>query len=509
MLRIAQTEYGIVRGLPAPDPRVTAFKGIPFAAPPIGINRWRAPQPCNNWEGVRDAFAFAPISVQDTPGLGTDIYCREWHVDADIPISEDSLYLNIWTSAAGPMDRLPVLVFFFGGVLQWGYTSEMELDGERIARRGVVVVTVNYRLAAMGFLAHPEITAEQPDAPANFGNLDQQAGLRWVKHNIAAFGGNPDNVTVAGQSAGGFSVMAQMADKVSEGLFHKAIVFSGMIRNPYETDPLIIPKSLRQAEQEGVDFFSYLGVRTLAEARALDAFYIREKYAEYAQTHPRFMTCIDGVFCKDDSYKAFLTHQRHRVPVLAGNTLDEFIGYIRAEDDTTLRERAGELFGERAELFLDFPQAHEKSDEGYAPANGVEIAVKAAFRAEQKSASPAPCYYYRFEPDIPGEDHPGAFHSSDLWFFFETLAKCTRPFRGKHYDLARQMCNYISNFVKTGDPNGPDDDGSPMPLWAPYQSEHRAEMVFGDDGAAPSVESNPYMSFLSEHLYRETTGKNL
>ena len=175
MLRIAQTEYGIVRGLPAPDPRVTAFKGIPFAAPPIGINRWRAPQPCNNWEGVRDAFAFAPISVQDTPGLGTDIYCREWHVDADIPISEDSLYLNIWTSAAGPMDRLPVLVFFFGGVLQWGYTSEMELDGERIARRGVVVVTVNYRLAAMGFLAHPEITAEQPDAPANFGNLDQQS----------------------------------------------------------------------------------------------------------------------------------------------------------------------------------------------------------------------------------------------------------------------------------------------------------------------------------------------
>lgn len=178
MIRIAETENGTVRGLPAADPRVSAFKGIPFAAPPIGENRWRAPQPCKNWKGILDAFTFAPISMQDVPGLGTDIYCREWHVDPDIPMSEDCLYLNVWTNAKSTDERLPVLVWFFGGGYQWGYTSEMEFDGERLARQGVVVVTVNYRLGALGFLAHPDITAAQPDAPCNFGSLDQQAGVR-------------------------------------------------------------------------------------------------------------------------------------------------------------------------------------------------------------------------------------------------------------------------------------------------------------------------------------------
>ncbi|HKL85564.1 MAG TPA: carboxylesterase family protein [Treponemataceae bacterium] len=509
MLRTAHTENGSVQGLPAADPRITTFKGIPFAAPPVGENRWRAPQPCHNWDGVQDAFEYAPISVQDTPGLGTDIYCREWHVDANIPISEDSLYLNVWTSAKDPAERLPVLVFFFGGVLQWGYTSEMEIDGERIARRGVIVVTVNYRLAALGFLAHPEITAEQPHTPGNFGNLDQQAGLRWVKRNIASFGGDPDNITVAGQSAGGFSVMAQMACIANEGLFHKAIVFSGMIRSPYATDPLIVPKSLRQAEQEGVEFFNFLGVQNLSEARKLDALCIRNKYAEFVQNHPRFMTFLDGSFCKEDPFLAFVEHRRLPLPVLAGNTSNEFIAYVNAKDNDALQDRAKSIFGEHATQFLHFSQTHIKDDEGFAPANSVEIAVKTAFRAEQKAATPNPCYYYRFNPDIPGNDHPGAFHSSDLWFFFETLAKSTRPFRGKHYELARQMCNYISNFAKSGDPNGPDDNGTPMPAWQPYNLDHRAEMIFGDNGAEQSIESNPYMSFLSEHLFRELTKKEL
>lgn len=177
MIRIAKTENGLVQGLPAADPRITTFKGIPFAAPPVGKNRWRSPQPAQNWEGVRKAYEFAPISMQSTPGLGTDIYCREWHVDPEIPMDEDCLYLNIWTGAKSAEERQPVLVWYFGGGLQWGYPPEMEFDGERIARRGVIVVSVNYRLNCFGFLAHPEITAEAPDAPANFGNLDQKAGL--------------------------------------------------------------------------------------------------------------------------------------------------------------------------------------------------------------------------------------------------------------------------------------------------------------------------------------------
>ena len=142
MIRVAKTENGMVRGLPGNDPRVTSFKGIPFAAPPVGENRWRAPQPAENWKGIRDAYAFAPISVQDTPGLGTDVYCREWHVDPEIPMGEDCLYLNVWTPAKSTDEKLPVFVWYFGGGFQWGYTPEMEFNGERIARRVVIVVSV-------------------------------------------------------------------------------------------------------------------------------------------------------------------------------------------------------------------------------------------------------------------------------------------------------------------------------------------------------------------------------
>ena len=509
MIRIAKTENGMVRGLPAADPRVTAFKGIPFASPPVGENRWRAPQPCADWDGVHEAYAFAPISVQDTPGLGTDIYCREWHVDPEIPMSEDCLYLNVWTNAKGTEDHLPVLVWFFGGALQWGYTAEMEMDGERLARRGVVVVTVNYRLASLGFMAHPEITRNQPDAPANFGNLDQQAGLRWVVRNISAFGGDPTNITIAGQSAGGFSVMSQMACLANAGLFQKAIVMSGMFRSPYEQDSFVTPKTLQQAEQEGEDFFALLGVLGLDEARSLDVYFIREKYAEYAKDHPRFATILDGQFCAENPYHAFLKNQRVRVPVLSGNTADEFMSYIQASDEADLAARAKALFGESAYQFLSLPKIQERRPEGYAPVSMIECAVKAAFLAEQKADQPNPCYYYRFDPEIPGEDKAGSFHSVDLWFFFETLAKCTRPFRGKHYDLARQMCNYWANFIKTGDPNGKDDDGEELPVWRHYTGNDPAEMLFVDEGAKPSDENSAFTRFMTQQIYKDIVGKDL
>ena len=160
MLRQVKVKNGELRGLPGNDPRITVVKGIPFAQPPVGENRWRAPQPCKDWEGVRNAFEFAPISVQDQPAVGTDIYCREWHVDPDIPMDEDCLYLNVWTPAKKADEKLPVLLWIFGGGFQWGYTAEMEFNGEALASRGIIVVSVNYRLAALGFLSHPEITAE-------------------------------------------------------------------------------------------------------------------------------------------------------------------------------------------------------------------------------------------------------------------------------------------------------------------------------------------------------------
>lgn len=501
MLRIANTENGQVRGLPAADPRITSFKGIPFAAPPVGENRWRAPQPCADWQGVRDCFEFAPISMQDTPGIGDDLYCREWHVDPDIPISEDCLYLNVWTNARSASERKPVLVWFFGGGFQWGYTSEMEFDGERLARRDIVVVTVNYRLGAFGFLCHPQLTAEQPDAPCNFGSLDQQAGLRWVRRNIANFGGDPDNITIAGQSAGGGSVMAQMACADNAGDFKRAVVMSGMFGTPYAVNEFFLPQSLEQAGKKGERLFEYLGVKTLEEARSLDAGLIREKYSELRNMGEMFFTIVrDDKFNCGDPMAAFKNGSRNRVPVMAGNTGDEFMETIHADNEEQLAQQAKQIFGERAEEFLSFDEAHKNTGMGIAPVSAPELGVKDAFLGENSLSDPKNCYYYRFVPDIPGDDAPGTFHSVDLWFFFETLAKCTRPYEGRHYDLARQMCDYWANFIKTGDPNGFDINGNKLPEWRPYTNADRAEMEFTSKGAVPAVENSEFTKFLLDAM---------
>ena len=501
MLRIANTENGKVRGLPAADPRITSFKGVPFAAPPVGENRWRAPQPCADWQGVRECFEFAPISMQDRPGVGTDIYCREWHVDPDIPISEDCLYLNIWTNAKSADERKPVLVWFFGGGFQWGYTSEMEFDGERLARRDIVVVSVNYRLGAFGFMAHPQLTEEQPDAPCNFGSLDQQAGLRWVRRNIANFGGDPDNITIAGQSAGGGSVMAQMACKDNAGDFQKAVVMSGMFSSPYAVNSFFIPQSIEEAGKKGERLFEYMGVSTLEEARKLDADFIRQKYSELRNKGEMFFTIVqDNKFSTGDPMAAFKNGTRNRVPVMAGNTGDEFMEFLHADNEEQFEALAADCFGDASEDFLAFPEAHKTCGGGYAPVSAPELGVKSAYLAEDKLPDSRPCYYYRFVPDIPGDDHPGTFHSVDLWFFFETLAKCSRPYEGRHYDIARQMCDYWANFIKTGDPNGFDINGNKLPEWRCYTDSDRAEMEFTPDGAKPSTENSAFTRFLLDNM---------
>ena len=333
MIRLAKTENGFVKGIEAADPRITAFKGIPFAAPPIGENRWRAPQPCPDWEGTLEAYRFNPIGMQDTPGLGTDIYCREWHVDPDIPMSEDCLYLNVWTNAKSVDEKLPVMVWYFGGGLQWGYTSEMEFDGERIARRGVVVVTVNYRLNAFGFLAHPELTANQSEAPTNFGHLDQVAGLKWVIRNIEAFGGDPNNITIAGQSAGGGSVLSILTSPNCSGLFQKAIIQSAMINSPYNDMKVSFIQSLSEAEQNGINFFEYMGVKNLEEARKLDPIYVRNKYSEFYNINRMMTTVIDEKYCVGVPLSLMMQNKHAKVPILSGITSDEFLNSIMADSD--------------------------------------------------------------------------------------------------------------------------------------------------------------------------------
>ena len=247
---------------------------------------------------IRDSFR--PISMQDVPPLDVNnVYTREWSVAPDLEMSEDCLYLNVWAPAGPEARNLPVYVWYFGGGLQVGHPSEMEFDGERLARRGIVVVSVNYRLNAFGFLCHPDITAQQPDAPANFGHLDQQAGTRWVKRNIAAFGGDPENITIGGQSAGGCSVMVQLTSPQNEGLFQKAIVESGLTANPYPQKRVFgRTPSLCEAEEEGARFFDFLGVKTLEEARAIDAKTLMQKVREY---HGHFGTVQDDVYCPGDT----------------------------------------------------------------------------------------------------------------------------------------------------------------------------------------------------------------
>ena len=500
MLRRVKTENGWVRGIEAADPRITAFKGIPFAAPPTGENRWRAPQPAHNWEGERECFRFAPIPMQDTPGVGDGLYDREWHVDPEIEISEDCLYLNVWTNAKSADEKLPVLVWYFGGGLQWGYTAEMEFDGERIARRGIVVVSVGYRLGAFGFLAHPELTALQPEAPTNFGSLDQQAGLMWVRRNIAAFGGDPDNITIAGQSAGGGSVLSQMAAPSNRGMFKRAIIESAMIRSPYSDGGMGNPATLANAENNGVKFFELMGAKTLDEARALDAEYIKHKYAEFANNHPRFFTVRDDIFNVGDPMRLYCEGKCAEVDVMAGNTADEFLSFIRAGSEEEFAEKAKTLFGGDAERFLALPEAQRTDGKGnYAFVNGLECSAKALFERADEAGCAKRQYYYRFDVPMPGDDDPGSFHSCDLWFFFETLAKCHRPFTGKYYDLARQMCNYWCNFIKCGDPNGNDIDGAPMVRWEEY-TKSGTGLCFTPDGVKTTDADGEFMRMLIDRI---------
>ena len=218
MIKTAKIRNGYVRGSAAADPRIISFKGIPYAQSPTGENRWRAPRPCEDWNGVRECIEFSPICMQSIPGLDKEnIYTKEWNVDSEIPMSEDSLYLNVWTPAHTPDDRLPVFIWIHGGALQWGNTAEMEFDGERLARRGIVVVTINYRLNVFGFLAHPDMLDGKGDM--NVGNLDQQLAIKWTKENIQAFGGNPERITIGGQSAGGGSVLTQRTVWKIKGIY--------------------------------------------------------------------------------------------------------------------------------------------------------------------------------------------------------------------------------------------------------------------------------------------------
>lgn len=512
MLRRVKIKNGWIEGLPAADPRITAFKGIPFAMPPTHSLRFHAPIPSSDWVGTMKTYHFKPISMQPVPGLDKDnIYTREWNVDPEIPMGEDCLYLNVWSPAKSTDEKLPVFVWYFGGGWQVGNTAEMEFDGERFARRGIIFVSINYRVNVFGFLSHPEITAENPMQPGNFGLLDQQLGTRWVRDNIEAFGGDPNNITIGGQSAGGGSTLIHVVSAQNKDLFQKAIIQSGVLMNPYEE--LIPKRTLSQAEQIGIEFFDFLGVKSLAEARALTEAYIMEKwgqYGDFAESMRLWIPIHDGHFLEGDPIELFLAGKRQNVPLLLGHTGNEFFAMLNEHNKESIHTKAEELFDDDVDEYLELIGWNNKALEEIQESTRIpslEYGVRILCEYEDELNPDLHNYYYEFDPDIPGWDNPGSFHSSDLWFTFETLAKCWRPFTGKHYDLSRQMCNYWTNFIKTGNPNGIDQTGESMPQWKPYSKSQPHKMLFTDISHPTITQPSPIMSFLVRN-YLKRNRKN-
>ena len=483
MIRETVTENGAVRGLPGTDARITVYKGIPYAAPPVGENRWKAPKPAENWTGLRNCFEFGPISMQRRPGLDPDaFYSREWHVDSEVPMSEDCLYLNIWTPAKNTGEKLPVMVWIFGGGFQEGYSYEMEFDGERIASRGVILVSVGYRLNAFGFLAHPDLTKEDPKHPTNFGLLDQLCAFRWVQRNIRAFGGDPENLTIFGQSAGGDAVYAHLCSPQAKGAFQKAIVESnGAFTYQYPKTFLTrVRAELPDAEERGARFLrEALGTESIEDARRLPAELIEQKQLEWGLFA---VPVVDGKYLLRDMPQSVIHNELNDVPFLIGNTTGEFMYGPDGDSPEEVLAWAEENFGSRGKEYFDIVQ-REAADTGKTLREAASLSsfeLGAQLAVETLARNDRSPWYYRFGPTIPGDDS-GAYHSCDLWFEFETLIRCWRPFDGHHFDLARRMCSYWTNFAKTGNPNGTDPAGFPMPEWKPYTSEHRNEIRFMDE----------------------------
>ncbi len=407
--------------------------------------------------------------------------------------------MNIWTPAKTVDEKLPVMIWIFGGGLMEGYPYEMEFDGEKIAKRGVILVSIAYRLNVFSQLCHPELTAENPDAPTSVCFMDQVAGISWVKRNIANFGGDPENITIFGQSAGGYSVLTLMAAEQTKGLFQRAIVESFNPLNPPVPTFHFFPKhTFEDQEKIGEQFFAYLGVKTLAEARALPAQYIMDKYLESGLF---IGNAVDPVFNPSDLGQRLLDNKFNDVDYIIGNTLDEFpVGPVGCETDEEVLAWIDEKFGKFAEEFkalaIKSGKPLKEAATVYRVALGNDILVKEMAKNGRKF------YFYNFDPEIPGDD-AGSFHSSDLWFEFETLDKCWRPFQGYHYDLARKMCNYWTNFAKTGDPNGKDNDGTDMPYWAPVTPEKPYPIQFFNDISIATEPRDELSEFVKETWHRE------
>jgi para-nitrobenzyl esterase len=499
---IVKTDKGKVRGAFTQDGKVRAFKGIPYATPPVGSLRWQPPQPAAMWKRVRDATAFGARCMQ------APIY--EDMVFRDPGPSEDCLTLNVWTPTDGQNTSLPVMVWIYGGGFQAGGTSEPRQDGQFLAHRSVVVVSMNYRLGIFGFFVHPELTAESPHhASGNYGLLDQNAALEWVQKNIADFGGDPHNITIFGESAGATSVATLMASPLSRSRFQRAIgESSGAF---FSNDGMQFkPRDVR--EQEDVTF-SQAAFRTsnLSDLRKLPA----ADLLKAATSNPisEFKPDIDGWFMPDSIEDIYAAGKQAHIPLLAGWNADEtrsevIFAHPRPTAESFRRKAVAE-FGPGAQEFLKLYPA-DTDAEAFRSAGDLasdHFIVYSTWRwleAQVKTVE-SPVYRYRFDIGSPGDKfHPaivGAFHSDDIEYVFGTLD--SRPgakWRPDDRKLSDEIGQYWTNFARAGDPNGED-----LPKWPTYNAADGWQVMHLDTNseAKPDTQRDRYL-FLDKEWGKAT-----
>ncbi len=477
----AETKNGLVEGVVSADGLVHAFKGIPYAAPPIGNLRWQPPQPAAPWAGVRPTHNFPPRAMQ------VQVWDDMFFYD-DGP-SEDCLYLNVWTAAKPAPKPLPVMVWIHGGGFRAGSTSEPRQNGENLAKKGVVVVSMTYRMGVFGFYAHPELSAESPHgASGNYGLMDMVASLEWVRDNIAAFGGDPHNVTIFGESAGSFAVSLLMASPTAEGLFHKAIGESGAALGR-------VTPSREKAEAAGVAFAqSTYGSTALVDLRAVPA----KALLVASEQAGRFGPNVDGWFLPDQPAAIYAAGRQSEVPLLAGWNLDEGgPGAIFGRSEPTLANYLAAVqvkFGDAADAFLAAYSASNDAEARRAASDFggdsfIGYGTWKWIEAHARSGE-APVYRYLFDHPLPlaldakVNDQPRAAHSWEIEYVFGVLDSKALPWRPEDYQVSELMMNYWTNFAKRSDPNGPG-----LREWPAYQSVGSPVMHLSP---APTVTSDDH-----------------
>jgi para-nitrobenzyl esterase len=499
-----KTKSGQVSGLPGLDPSITAFKGIPFAAPPAGELRWRAPEPAQPWQGVLKADKFGASCIQSIVQERKP-WTYEFMTHGEI--SENCLSLNVWTGAKSSSERRPVFFYIYGGGFSEGSGAVPVYDGEGLAKKGLVVVTANYRVGVLGFLAHPELTKEESAKfSGNYGLLDQIAALRWVRDNIAAFGGDPNRVTIAGQSAGGMSVHSLIASPLAKGLFHRAIVQSGG-SSVGGGGISLGTRNLANAETDGVNFAKSKGAQSIAELRAMSW----QKLTEPVKTGAsgggmpmlRFSPIVDGYVLPASARETVAQGKHNDVPVLTGANAGELGGMMVPQSPATAEsfvKRARQQYGPLADEFLKlYPSpTDQEASSAQAQSNRDQALVSLYLWAKERAkTSKTRAYTYLWDHAMPGPDAEqfGAFHTSEVPYVMNTLYMSDRPFTDADRRIADMMSSYWANFAATGDPNA-----KGLPRWEPVGDKPEIMEVGDKTTPIPPAGDSAKFSFFEKFL---------